>query len=237
MKRTAMDFDSNNQTSATARKRSKLEVEKAARSKLIYLNNENTKYEVIPKVCEILGWKTCNDTSKEKKSEWDVYWTGTQFLLITCKFANTFLMKSSYLHSFSDYGLGIERIVRKAHSFQRINHIPGMINIYRKNHLARAMLKMQKVFGDLYDFFPTTWILPHQADEMTQYLTATSDRCVIIKPSGGAQGKGIYLALSPAGVSIQEDSIAQAYVSRPLLIDGLKVATLFSIQLQYRAVT
>jgi tubulin polyglutamylase TTLL6/13 len=128
-----------------------------------------------------------------------------------------------HLHMFvcTDAAQGIERVVRKAKTFQRVNHIPGMVNIYRKNHLARCITKMQKIFGDVYDFFPATWILPHEVEEMTQYL-AGAGRCVIIKPAGGAQGRGIYLALSASGVAVKEDSIAQAYISKPLLIDSLK---------------
>ena len=163
----------------------------------IVVNNEHTKYPVIPIVCATLGWKTCDGANSHKKSDWDIYWT--------------------------DYGLGIERIVRRAHSYQRINHIPGMINIYRKNNLARALSRMQKLFGDVYDFFPKTWILPHEYNAVKEFLTSRQDRCVIIKPAGSAQGKGIYLALTPNMIQrSNEEMIAQEYVMKPLTIDGKK---------------
>ena len=43
---------------------------------------------------------------------------------------------------------------------QKINHFPGMINIYRKNHLARNLNKLWKVFPEEFDFYPKTWLLP-----------------------------------------------------------------------------
>ena len=43
---------------------------------------------------------------------------------------------------------------------KRINHFPGMVNIYRKGHLAREMAKMQTVSKSEYNFYPKTWLLP-----------------------------------------------------------------------------
>jgi len=41
-----------------------------------------------------------------------------------------------------------------------VNHIPGMINIYRKNLLGRNLNKLRKLLPDMFDFFPKTWTLP-----------------------------------------------------------------------------
>jgi len=163
----------------------------------IVVNNEHTKYALIPQVCAALGWRTSASDSRGHVPEWDVYWT--------------------------DYGLGIERVVRRAQSFQRVNHIPGMINIYRKNNLARALGRMQKLFGEMYEFVPQTWILPHDYVAVKEYLVSKAGRCIIVKPAGSAQGKGIYLVLSPAMIHrSSEEMIAQAYVMRPLTIEKKK---------------
>ena len=60
---------------AIQKRKKKREAEKLLKSNLIYVNNENTKYEVIPLVCDILGWKTCQDSGRIKL-DWDIYWTG-----------------------------------------------------------------------------------------------------------------------------------------------------------------
>ena len=186
----------------------------------VVLDNRHTQYPVIAKVCKLLGWRISSEAQQNDvvpsldpvvsqsngsapvspnsrdATEWFVYW--------------------------SDSGSGIDRLVRSARCYQKINHFPGMVNIYRKSHLARAMIRMQKVSPAEYDFFPRTWILPYEAGDVAKYLDGGKDRCVIIKPSGGAQGKGIYLTMSSKGVKPDEDAVAQVYISRPLLIDGLK---------------
>lgn len=85
-----------------------------------------------------------------------------------------------------DAGMGIERHVRIAKAYQRINHFPGMINIYRKDRLAKSMSKMGRI-SPLYDFTPKTWFLPNDYAHIANYLKSGSKRCVIMKPSAGAQ--------------------------------------------------
>lgn len=42
----------------------------------------------------------------------------------------------------------------KMKQYQRINHFPGMYALARKNHLARNLGRMQKLFPDDYKFYP-----------------------------------------------------------------------------------
>lgn len=188
-------------------------------SQSVVLNNSNTQYPVIAKVCRLLGWSTTVEATaavaaaeemglggevtsthptspRDAASEWFVYW--------------------------SDSGLGIDKLIRTARSYQKINHFAGMVQIYRKSHLARSMIRMQRISAAEYDFFPRTWILPFEASDAAKYLETGRDRCIIIKPSGGAQGKGIYLTMTAKDIKADEDAVAQVYLSRPLLIDGLK---------------
>jgi len=46
------------------------------------------------------------------------------------------------------------------HLFQKINHFPGMIEICRKDLLARNLNRMLKLFPKEYNIFPRTWSLP-----------------------------------------------------------------------------
>lgn len=160
-----------------------------------------------PRVGEPLGGAV-SPTEEEsggvrKQVDWNVYWT--------------------------DSGLNIDRVVRSAKVYQKVNHFPGMVNIYRKSNLARSMSKMVKINAKEYDFFPKTWVLPTESAEVMKYLNHNltsamerSARCVIIKPSGGAQGKGIYLCMHPQSLRCTEDAVAQVYVHRPLLINSFK---------------
>lgn len=120
-----------------------------------------------------------------------------------------------------DAGLGIEKYLRVAKTYQRINHFPGMINIYRKDKLAKSMAKMSRI-SNLYDFTPKTWVLPQDYQQIVNYLRS-ANRCVIMKPSAGAQGRGIFLAMKPEQIiNSEEQYIVQSYLHRPLLVDGYK---------------
>ncbi len=50
----------------------------------------------------------------------------------------------------------------KMKQYQRINHFPGMYALARKNHLARNLGRMQKLFPDDYKFYPKTYLLPSE---------------------------------------------------------------------------
>jgi tubulin polyglutamylase TTLL6/13 len=49
-------------------------------------------------------------------------------------------------------------------TYQKTNHFPGMIQICRKNLLAKNLNAMQKLFPDDYNFYPKTWILPQEIE-------------------------------------------------------------------------
>lgn len=96
----------------------------------------------------------------EDESKWDVMWV--------------------------DAGMGVEKVVRTMKSYQRLNHFPGMINIYRKDKLAKSLSKMRRM-SNLYDFMPRTWFLPADFNNICNYLRSGPSKAVILKPCAGAQ--------------------------------------------------
>jgi tubulin polyglutamylase TTLL6/13 len=52
---------------------------------------------------------------------------------------------------------------------------------------------MAKVLKDEYNFFPKTWILPGDANDLKQQFSKKKTKTFIIKPVNLCQGKGIYL--------------------------------------------
>jgi tubulin polyglutamylase TTLL6/13 len=56
--------------------------------------------------------------------------------------------------------------------FQKINHFPGMFNLSRKNYLARHLIRMTPEFPQDYDFYPRTWMLPTEYNELRQFMEA-----------------------------------------------------------------
>jgi len=52
---------------------------------------------------------------------------------------------------------------------------------------------MQKVLPDDFNFFPKTWILPGDSNDLKQQFSMKKTKTFIIKPVNLCQGKGIYL--------------------------------------------
>lgn len=174
------------------------QAKKTSSDKLI-INIAHTKYSVISNVSKALGWKLSKKDNLIGDASWDVAWV--------------------------DAGLGVERIVRGLKPHQRINHFPGMVEIYRKDKLAKSMDRMRHLCPSEYNFTPQTWYLPQDYDAVCSYLKAgRGQRSVIVKPANGAQGRGIYICMNPIELVSypREPSIVQTYILRPYLIDGYK---------------
>jgi tubulin polyglutamylase TTLL6/13 len=45
-----------------------------------------------------------------------------------------------------------------------------MFQIARKNYLARNLKKMKRQFPKDYKFFPKTWLLPYEMNELKNYI-------------------------------------------------------------------
>ncbi|CAD8086279.1 unnamed protein product [Paramecium sonneborni] len=107
---------------------------------------------------------------------------------------------------------------RRLLPYQRINHFPGSYMLGKKNELCRNLNRMRKMYPDDYDFFPRTWQLPYQSEEVRQ---KQGTAIFIVKPEANCQGRGIFLTkkLDPF---LDKHYVVQEYLSNPFLIDGLK---------------
>lgn len=57
-------------------------------------------------------------------------------------------------------------------------------------------MKMKKQFNEEYNFFPMTWMLPIEYNDLKTYYeskTKGKARTFIVKPECMSQGKGIFL--------------------------------------------
>ena len=109
--------------------------------------------------------------------------------------------------------------------WQRINHFPGMVNIARKSRLAENLEMMKKKFDQEYNFFPRTFVIPRDLGIIQDFCNASrkSKKILILKPDGGAQGKGIFLTRNYEDIrSLKSTHVAQEYIANPLLIEGKK---------------
>lgn len=153
-----------------------------------------SKYEAIPEVARSVGFLV---TNKVFDDECDICW--------------------------SDHTRGIERLMRRAHFFQRLNHFPGMSVIYNKDTLAFYLQRLHSTNSNEYSFTPITWILPRDFIEVVRYFaTHTDNVCLIVKPSVGSQGNGIYIAHNINCIDRQSNNIVQLYIKNPMLLNGYK---------------
>jgi hypothetical protein len=104
-------------------------------------------------------------------------------------------------------------------------------------------LLMAKYFNDLAPLLgadcsllhtaPKTFVLPAEREQLREFMQCTAaaggsgsaePRTMIVKPGGGSQGKGIFITDSLEDLEQEADhaAVAQEYIARPLLLDGLK---------------
>ena len=89
---------------------------------------------------------------------------------------------------------------------QHVNHFPRMSELCRKDLLARNLNRMRRAFPADYAYFPRTWVLPAECEDIaasTSRVTACSfgdfmeqskpGRVYICKPENSCQGQGIRL--------------------------------------------
>lgn len=81
---------------------------------------------------------------------------------------------------------------------------------------------MRKRFPESFNFFPPTWLLPVEWSDFKAQFNFKKAKTFIIKPEAQSQGKGIFLTRRVEDLDPNEHYVAQRYIHRPLLIDGLK---------------
>ncbi|XP_033026394.1 tubulin polyglutamylase TTLL6 isoform X2 [Lacerta agilis] len=121
----------------------------------------------------------------------------------------------------TDFSVSLERVLEMK-PYQKINHFPGMLEICRKDLLARNMGRMLKLFPKEFNFFPRTWCLPADYGELQAFGRSKKHKTYICKPDSGCQGRGIFITRSVKDIKPGEDMICQLYISKPFIIDGFK---------------
>ncbi|XP_021934643.1 tubulin polyglutamylase TTLL13P-like isoform X2 [Zootermopsis nevadensis] len=121
----------------------------------------------------------------------------------------------------TDLSVTVEK-AKEMKRFQKINHFPGMLEICRKDLLARNLNRMLKMFPNEYNFFPKTWCLPADYRELVAHAQSKRNRTYICKPETGSQGRGIYVTKHVKEIKPQDKLVCQVYISKPFLVDGFK---------------
>lgn len=132
-----------------------------------------------------------------------------------------------------DTANGVSSVFHHIQPWQCVNHFPGMLHIARKIRLAQHLEFMKKEFPSDYSFFPQTFILPRDfiqfkkefvklRSDQPHHVTKKKSKTFIVKPDGGAQGRGIFLTRRLEDIDNLSLCVAQTYVNNPLLIENKK---------------
>lgn len=78
------------------------------------------------------------------------------------------------------------QIMSKMKPWQRCNHFPGIYHLATKNMLGRHLMRMQKEFPEEYDFFPATFVLPHDFKDFMALLGEKRNKTFIVKPEASS---------------------------------------------------
>lgn len=99
-----------------------------------------------------------------------------------------------------------------------------MYALARKNHLARNLGRMKKMFPDDYKFFPQTFLLPSEYPDFRSQFNnkKKNNKTFIVKPEASCQGRGIFLTRNLDDVNPYDHYVIQRYLHKPFLIEGLK---------------
>nr|XP_041574368.1 neugrin isoform X4 [Taeniopygia guttata] len=178
------------------------------------INLSGCKYESVRRAAQHCGLKEAAENE-----EWTVCWTDSTVALERLMEMKRFqaLLGARRTHPHRALLIGVF-----LHSFQKINHFPGMIELCRKDLLARNLNRMLRLFPKEYNIFPRTWCLPADYGDFHAYRSMRKARTFICKPDNSCQGRGIFITHHPEEIKHGERMICQLYISEPFLIDGFK---------------
>jgi len=133
--------------------------------------------------------------------------------------------------------------------YQCVSKIEGLVPICRKAACAISLNRISKSFPNAYSFVPKTWVLRKdghdEASHLERVMAERKGWVYIAKPTAGSQGRGVCLVRKwpdlkpilkevwPEGMGEQPvqqpprtrrkaEYVVQRYVTRPLLVNGLK---------------
>ena len=108
----------------------------------------------------------------------------------------------------------------------RVNHIPGSSAICKKDQLVRHIRKMRSCYGPIFNFVPTSFIVPSEFTKFTSHFAdlqeAGEKSTWICKPAGMSRGRKIFLLSDPSALNYDRECVVQRYIPRPLLVSGYK---------------
>lgn len=92
---------------------------------------------------------------------------------------------------------------------QRVNHFPKTTGLTKKDCLLRNLRRMRAIHGQVYSFFPESYILPTEYLTLVRNVEASEHKPIwILKPTDSSQGRKIFLIRDLSEISYDHFSNA-----------------------------
>lgn len=163
---------------------------------IIYYKCSETRVPpVVRRVLNRKGWREWNKDI-DAEDRWSLHWKSGRFKL-------------------SDWD--------RCSPYQRLNHCPKSSAITKKDNLHRNIRRLAGSYGPIYNFVPTTFVLPNEyVSFMREYAEQTEKNIWICKPSDSSRGRGIFLISDMSQLIYDQQYVIQQYIKNPLLLGGFK---------------
>lgn len=106
--------------------------------------------------------------------------------------------------------------------YQRFNHFPYSKRILGNKAELAYIIQKNPHTREFPRFFPRTFILPADKDNLYRHMKLHPNQQFISKPAGGSCGHGIKIVKFSDFYSIPSDNVVSEYIQKPLCIDGFK---------------
>ena len=95
---------------------------------------------------------------------------------------------------------------------QRLNHFPKTTGLTKKDSLLRNLRRMRRTHGQIYNFFPESYILPTEYTTLVRAVGMVPGQkpIWIIKPTDSSQGRKIFLIRDLSEISYGHFSASMA---------------------------
>ena len=225
------DFDKEQERARYEREKEKGESIKSPNAK---------EHPSISSVMESHKYKVAKRKVRRVKERVKIYVNPSSAKPVVLSAANTLKLEFAPLRDsahllWTDRSLSVEAAKTLVDEKQRINRFPGMRDLCNKVLFTHHLNRMQALFPDDFSFYPTTYCLPGDEDEIMALAPEKKGRrridpkkkTWIVKPSKGRQGSGIFLTQDLSELLGERRNpeihwVVQQYLDKPLLIDGLK---------------
>jgi len=95
--------------------------------------------------------------------------------------------------------------------------------ITAKGLLAQRLMKLKRTNPKIFNFFPTSFILPRESTKLADFAEKNKDIVFISKPAFAAGGRGINIRGKVSELLMSKGArVVQRYITNPLLVNGYK---------------